>query len=275
MHPTSSPSPRTGRRIGRVAGTVLVAFVLTASFIPSGAAQGTQKDFWNSGERTFFLHLAQYCDRDASLIRWIDEFDWPNDLDGCGGNVLDPTEGGEWTDTYPSFNPLHANITPATTATMHIFILSRAVDQTTVEGTIDVGYAACVGSDGPEVLVQERVGGYHEFIVPCEFELTGEPDSRAQPNLTITVSATYTYGYGTEDDHASYVTISGVEPVPPTEEVEFFEASQRPQVEFEEDELQFADLPEDAGEESPGVGVVATLALLAVVLSAVSRHRRS
>lgn len=258
----------------RIVGTVLLALAMMMVFVPTSTAQGTQEEFWNSGERTFFLHLAQYCDREVALIRWIDEFDWPNDLDGCGGNMLDPTEGGEWTDRFPAFNPLHANITADTTATMHIFLLSRAVDQTSVEGTIDLGYASCTGDMGPEVLVQETVGGYHEFVVPCNFEVSGTANPLAQPNLTLTVSATVSYGYGTEGDHASYVTISGVDPAPPTEEVQFFEAGQRPQAEFNEDEIQFADLPEETGGESPGIGGVATLVVLTALVAAFGRWTR-
>lgn len=268
-----------GGRFGpvRFVGLVLLALTLAVPLAPTGAAQATQEDFWASTERKFYLHLAQYCDRKVSLIRWIDEFDWKNDLDGCGGDVLDPTTN-KWTDVFPSFVPFHANVTTQTTAEMHIFVLSRAVDQTTVEAKFDVGYAACSGRNGPALLIQERVAGFHDFVVKCTFDVKGEPNPVLKANLTITVSATHTYGYGTEDAHASYVKLNGVVPAPPTEDVRFFNESERPLIQFEEEEeIVRAELPEpEAGGGAPAAGPVATLAVLAVLVASLSRwFRRS
>lgn len=258
----------------RLVALVVAVLALAVPLVPAGAAQATQEDFWASTERTFYIHLAQYCDRKAALIRWMDEFDWKNDLDGCGGDVLDPTTN-RWTDVFPSFVPFHANVTAQTTAEMHIFVLSRAVDQTTVEAKFDVGYATCSGRDGPALLIQERVAGFHEFIIKCTFEVKGEPDPVLKANLTITVSATHTYGYGTEDSHASRVKLSGVVPAPPTEEVQFFEEGARPLIQFEEEAIEMAELPEpEAGGDAPALGPVATLAALAVLVASVSRRLR-
>src|SRR5688572_14256212 len=98
-----------GIHLHRIVTAALTAAALALSATPAGAAQ-TQEDFWNATSRTFYLHLAQYCERDVSLIRWIDEFDWPNDLDGCGGLVHDATTN-TWTDVFPQFVPFHANAT--------------------------------------------------------------------------------------------------------------------------------------------------------------------
>lgn len=261
-------------RSARVAVAAVVAGFLAIPIAPSGVAQGSQQDFWNSTDRTFYLHLAQYCDRKVSLIRWIDEFDWPNDLDGCGGDVLDPTTR-TWTDVFPAFVPLYANVTTAATAEMHIFVLSRAVDQTTVDATLDLGYATCGGRNGPAVLVQEKVGGFHEFVIECTFEVTGEPDPVAKANLTVTVSATYTYGYGTEESHASHFILHGLTPAPPTEEVEFFEEGERPLIQFEEEEVNLTALPKaQPGGGAPGAGAAASLGSIAILVAVASRWRR-
>lgn len=258
----------------RSAILLLLAVAMMFSFVAAPAAAQTQTDFWNSSNRTFYLHLAQYCDRPTALIRWIDEFDWPNDLDGCGGNVLEPT--AEWVDSFPLFIPIHANVTAQTTAEMHIFMLSRAVDQTSIEAVFDLGYAKCAGAASPEILTSSRVTGFHEFVIPCTFEVTGAVDPQAVANLTITVRATHTYGYGTEGDHASFVTLSNVVPAPPQEEVKFFEEGQRPLVEFKEEEVQFVELtPASAQARSPGAGFLVTMASVGAVVLVMIRTRRS
>ncbi len=256
----------------RFIAAAAIAIVLV-SVVPAAAAQ-TQADFWNANSRTFYLHLMQYCDRAVSLIRFIDEFDWTNDLDGCGGQIQ--STDSSWTDNFPSFTPLYANITGATAAEMHIFVLSRAVDQTSVEATLDMGYASCTGSDGPEVLVQEKVGGFHEFVIPCTFEIKGPADPMALPNLTVKVTATHSYGYGTEGDHASFFTLSNVEPAPPAEVVEFFSEGERPLVQFDEAEaVPLAALPPVSPKgNSPGLDTALTLVALAGLVLLVGQWRR-
>jgi hypothetical protein len=263
-------SSKAHTHVRRIAAAVFLALVIGSPLLPIAQAQ-TQADFWNSTERKFYLHLAQYCDRAQALIRWIDEFDWGNDLDGCGGNVLDPA--ASWTDVFPAFVPLYANVTGSTAAEMHIFILSRVVDQTSVTATLDVGYGSCSGSAGPEVLTPEKATGFHEFVIPCTFEAKGAADPAARPNLTIQVSATHTYGYGAEGDHASYITLTGVTPAPPAKKVEIFAEGERPLVQLEsEDAIVLAELPaEKPAEKSPNVGLVVLLGALG---GAVFVHRR-
>lgn len=253
--------------------SVVLLSMLGLLALPIGAAQ-SQQDFWSMSERKFYLHLAQYCDRPVSLIRWMDEFDWKNDLHGCGGNVLDPASS--WTDVFPAFTPFYGNLSGTSAAEMHIFILSRAVDQTSVEASLDFGYAKCEGSAGPELLVQEKVGGFHEFVIPCTFTVSGPAVPTAEANLTITVTATHSYGYGTEGDAASYVTITGVEPAPPAKKVEFFAEGERPLVQFEESEVVLAELPPtvDAKGKSPGLDTGVTFVALAGLILGFGRMRR-
>ena len=258
----------------RISATLIATLALIVPVAPLAQAQ-TQSDFWNATERKFYLHLAQYCDRKQSLIRWIDEFDWPNDLDGCGGNVLDPDSS--WTDGFPAFVPFHANVTASTGAEMHIFILSRAVDQTSVSATIDLGYATCAGAAGPEVLTSEKATGFHEFVIPCTFEVKGPADPLARANLTVTVTATHTYGYGSEGDHASYVTIAGVTPAPPAKKVEFYAEGERPLVALENPEdIELAELPAASPKgDSPGFGgTLVVMALVAGILIHACLRRR-
>lgn len=265
---------RNVRTIAKIAG-ILVTLTVTLQAFPGVVAQ-SQQDLWTQPNRKFFLHLAQYCDREVSLIRWIDEFDWKNDLDGCGGYVQEPENS--WTDVFPLFVPLHANITSGTTASMHIFILSRAVDQTSVEASFDTGYAKCAGSNGPALIVQEKVGGFHEFIIDCTFEVTGATNPVSEANLTITVTATHTYGYGTEGSHASYLELLNVEPAPPQENVELFEQGARPRISFDENvtggRVVLEELPTGPAK-SPGLGILATLALVCGVLGLKSMRRRA
>lgn len=255
--------------------TTLAAFLLGTLLVPAAAAQ-TGNELWSSPNRTFYLHIQQYCEP-ASVIRFLDEFNWPNDLDGCGGDMLNPTTNS-WTDLFfaPKF---HANVTAATSAEMHIFVLSRAVDMTSVEATIDLGYATCTGSAPAAPVVQEKAGGFHEFVMPCTFEVKGIADPLARPNLTVTVSATHTYGYGVENPHASYVSITGAEPAPPKEEVKIYTEDDRPVVPFEGDDIVLVAFNDTAGNpaggKSPGMALPGSLAaVVGGLLVALRRSRQ-
>jgi hypothetical protein len=96
----------------------------------------------------------------------------------------------------------------------------------------------------------------------------------AKANLTITVTSTYTYGYGSEDEHASYLMLTGVDPAPPTETVEFFAEGSRPFVEFDEDELEFAELKNEDGGDADAAGTIATLVAVAVTVGAIALRGR-
>jgi hypothetical protein len=258
----------------RTVSIVATFAVAAASLVPVVAAEGqTQAQMWASADRQFYLHIQQYCEK-VSVIRFIDEFDWSNDLDGCGGDVT--ATDSTWTDNYyaPKF---HANVTTETTGELHIFLLSRAVDQTSVSFTIDLGYAQCKGNAPAQTLVQEKATGFTEFKVPCTFEVKGAPDPLARPNLTTVVTATHSYGVGVEDPHASYVKIAGVSPAPPQEDVKVYAENERPVTPFEEEDIElvaFNNTQAKGPAKSPGLDSVATLAAVGLVAVAAFTTRR-
>lgn len=270
---TTSPS-RSLRSLARLA-TTLLALAIVVPLVPTGVAQSST---YVQTERTFYLHMAQYCER-QSIIRWFDEFDWSNDLDGCGFDRTSDYPGTltttTWNDAFRTFVPFYANVTAASTMEAHIFMLSRAVDQITVAATMTFSYATCAGSDGPKTVTSERTGDWTEFVISCTFDAKEGANELDKPVFNLAITTTNTYGIGVEADHASFVKFAGLVPAPPLVESQFFELGERPRATFAGDELELEDnetLPAPK-KDAPAFGVLTPALAVLIVATVVSRRR--
>lgn len=255
---------------------VLLALVVIGPLASPGAAQANT---YSQSERTFYLHMAQYCER-QSIIRWFDEFDWSNDLDGCGfdrtSDYPETLSSTTWKDPFRTFVPFYANVTTASAMEAHIFMTSRAVDQITVAATMSFSYATCSGSDGPKTVTSDRTGSWTEFVVSCTFDAKEGANPLDKPVFELQITTTNTYGIGVEADHASFVKFTGLVPAPPLVESQFFELGERPRATFVGDELELEDnetLPAPK-KDSPAFGVLTPALAVLIVATVVSRRRR-